>query len=39
MVVDAIQHKRFHILSHPAKSIAAVQARQRWLADGIAPAF
>ncbi len=39
LVVDAIRTERFHILSHPAKSIAAVQARQRWLADGIPPAF
>jgi NAD(P)-dependent dehydrogenase (short-subunit alcohol dehydrogenase family) len=39
LVVRAIRHKRFYILSHPEKSIAAVRARQRWLVEGIAPTF
>jgi NAD(P)-dependent dehydrogenase (short-subunit alcohol dehydrogenase family) len=39
LVVDAIKRERFYILSHPDKSIAAVRARQRWLVDGIPPAF
>lgn len=39
LVVDAIKQGRFYILSHPDKSIAAVQARQRWLTHGIPPVF
>jgi len=39
LVVDAIRRERFYILSHPEKSIAAVKARERWLTDGIPPAF
>jgi NAD(P)-dependent dehydrogenase (short-subunit alcohol dehydrogenase family) len=39
LVVDAVRHERFHILSHPGKSVAAVQARLRWLTDGVPPAF
>jgi NAD(P)-dependent dehydrogenase (short-subunit alcohol dehydrogenase family) len=39
LVVDAIKREGFYILTHPDKSIAAVQARQRWLTDGIPPAF
>jgi short-subunit dehydrogenase len=39
LVVDAIRNDRFHILTHPERSIAAVLARQRWLTDGIPPEF
>jgi NAD(P)-dependent dehydrogenase (short-subunit alcohol dehydrogenase family) len=39
LVVAAIKTDRFYILTHPDKSIAAVKARQRWLTDGVAPAF
>lgn len=39
LVVAAIRQQRFYVLPHPEKSIAAVQARQRWLVEGIAPTF
>jgi len=39
LVVDAIRRDRFHILTHPEKSIAAVVARERWLVDGVPPEF
>jgi NAD(P)-dependent dehydrogenase (short-subunit alcohol dehydrogenase family) len=38
-VLEAIRADRFYILTHPDKSIAAVQARQRWLTDGVVPTF
>jgi NAD(P)-dependent dehydrogenase (short-subunit alcohol dehydrogenase family) len=38
-VVDAITTNRFYVITHPAKSIAAVKARQRWLTDGVPPEF
>ncbi len=39
LVLDAVKQNRFFILTHPDRSIAAVRARQRWLADGIPPEF
>lgn len=39
LVVAAIKADRFYILTHPDRSIAAVSARQQWLAGGAAPAF
>jgi NAD(P)-dependent dehydrogenase (short-subunit alcohol dehydrogenase family) len=39
LVVDAIRRDRFHILTHPERSVAAVAARERWLVDGIPPEF